>query len=230
MERSGDLVEGERWSQRPTHKHNIRRMVVTTVRCERFASCTFIFFGYEDLKTGFFIENLVSLGVLFDPLRCHFYMDQQIIHVHMRSQRAREETFYQQPWPHLDFTTLHPKRLAAAGFFFDPASDGKDKCICFACGLQLVNWDPNDNPFGEHLKHAETSPEAEKCVYVQLLRQLNPVLLGLPATRRATIEEDGLMELEDSRDPASVLPLKQQYNQKRDFMKALLVSTLLQGK
>ena len=158
-------------------------------------------------------------------------MDQQIAHQHMRSQRAREETFYQQPWPHMDFSTLHPKRLAAAGFFFDPAQDGKDKCICFACGLQLVNWDPNDNPFGEHLKHAETSQEAEKCVYVKLLRQYNPVLLGLSPTRRATMEEDGLMELEDdSRDTATTLHLKEQYNQKRDFMKALLVSTLLQSK
>jgi len=46
-----------------------------------------------------------------------------------------------------------PKDLSDAGFFFAEDFEGElDATICYACGLIVVKWDPEDNPWVEHNK------------------------------------------------------------------------------
>lgn len=48
-----------------------------------------------------------------------------------------------------------PKRLAEAGFFYNPSEEEPDNCQCFSCGLQLGGWDETDDPFVEQCKRGE---------------------------------------------------------------------------
>eukprot|EP01063_Lacrimia_lanifica_P031308 TRINITY_DN5130_c0_g1_i2.p1 TRINITY_DN5130_c0_g1~~TRINITY_DN5130_c0_g1_i2.p1 ORF type:complete len:132 (+),score=23.90 TRINITY_DN5130_c0_g1_i2:308-703(+) len=54
----------------------------------------------------------------------------------------------------LPSTSVTPEALAAAGFFFNPTNGSPDRCTCFACGLSLVQWEADDSPILEHVKHA----------------------------------------------------------------------------
>lgn len=46
-----------------------------------------------------------------------------------------------------------PKDLCDAGFFYLEDFEGElDATICFACGLIVVKWEPDDNPWIEHKK------------------------------------------------------------------------------
>lgn len=52
-----------------------------------------------------------------------------------------------------------PQELAEAGFFYNGQSD---LTTCFACGVFLCNWEPNDNVWVEHKKHAKT-----ECIFLK---------------------------------------------------------------
>lgn len=43
--------------------------------------------------------------------------------------------------------------MARAGFFFMPSPKDPDNAVCFLCKKSLADWEPNDNPLEEHLKH-----------------------------------------------------------------------------
>jgi hypothetical protein len=122
----------------------------------------------------------------------------------------------------------YPSKLAEAGFFFEPVSDGKDRCVCFACGLSLVNWNATDNPFTEHLRYAEsTESDHRSCKFVELIRRYNPSLFELEKEAKFSLSDEVLPEIdEDSIDPATALAVKAEYNHRRDFLKTLLVSTM----
>jgi hypothetical protein len=49
-----------------------------------------------------------------------------------------------------------PADLAAAGFFWKPSASSHDNTQCFLCERALDNWEKDDAPLAEHLKH---SPE-----------------------------------------------------------------------
>jgi Inhibitor of Apoptosis domain len=146
----------------------------------------------------------------------------------MGTQKARLDSFDKKDWPHKKVSMLHPLKLSEAGFFYDQAPDGNDRCVCFSCGLSLVNWNPDDNPFQDHLKHIE-GPEANpslKCPYMELLKKHNPLILGIDPHRKLYMAMDGLPELEDPDNPGQSLETKQNFNRRRDFLKTILTSTL----
>ncbi|OMJ83849.1 hypothetical protein SteCoe_15150 [Stentor coeruleus] len=146
----------------------------------------------------------------------------------MATQKARLESFSKKEWPHKKISMLHPLKLAEAGFFFDQAPDGNDRCVCFSCGLSLVNWNTDDNPFQDHLKHIE-GPESNpdlKCVYIELLKKHNPKILGLDPYQKLSMAMDGLPELENPENPEDSLKVKENFNRRRDFLKTILTSTL----
>ena len=147
----------------------------------------------------------------------------------MATQRVRLDSFNKPEWPHKKVSMLHPLKLAEAGFFYDPAPDGPDRCVCFSCGLSLVNWNPEDNPFQDHLKHVE-GPEANpglKCLYMDLLKKHNPAILGIDTHKKLYMAMDGLPEIEDPDRPEHCIEIKENFNRRRDFLKSILTSTLL---
>lgn len=147
----------------------------------------------------------------------------------MATQNARFESFDKQEWPHKKISMLHPLKLSEAGFFYDPAPDGPDRCVCFSCGLSLVNWNPDDNPFQDHLKHIE-GPDANpglSCIYIELLKKHNPLILGIDTQKKLFMAMDGLPELENMESPEECLEIKENFNRRRDFLKCILTSSLL---
>lgn len=152
-----------------------------------------------------------------------------IAHPEMNSEEKRFKSFNKEDWPHKRTGMLHPRKLAEAGFFFEKAQDGPDRCVCFSCGLSLVNWEANDNPFLDHLKHLESSDavESKQCTYMELLKQHNPSILGLDDCQKMSVNMDGLPEVDDEIEPEESLSVKEYYNQRKDFMKCILLSTLV---
>lgn len=53
--------------------------------------------------------------------------------------------------------------MAEAGFFWK----GIDSVACFLCGKELDGWEPEDDPWSEHKKHAP------QCVFVKFGRPEN---------------------------------------------------------
>jgi len=153
----------------------------------------------------------------------------RLAHANYMAEAVRLSTFSNQAftWPHSG-GMLYPKKLAEAGFFFEPVADGKDRCVCFACGLALVNWNATDNPFMEHLKYADSSEaEHRPCQFVDLIKRYNPVLFELEKDAKFTLSDEGLPEIdEENIDPATSVAVKAEYNSRRDFLKSLLVSTM----
>ena len=59
------------------------------------------------------------------------------------------------PLSHNTHPHLTPQNLAEAGFYHASTqrpSGFPDICRCYLCDVQLGGWDPNDDPFEEHVK------------------------------------------------------------------------------
>lgn len=69
----------------------------------------------------------------------------------MNAEAARRLSFYK--WHRKDCLYATPKALAAAGFFHRPTPANLDRVACFTCTVCLVNWEAQDDPVQEHLKH-----------------------------------------------------------------------------
>ena len=69
----------------------------------------------------------------------------------LQSEHHRLTTFVD--WP--QNSPINPCELAAAGFYY--LGNG-DNVKCYKCGCGLCNWDPNDTPWGEHLKWSPNCP------------------------------------------------------------------------
>jgi hypothetical protein len=52
----------------------------------------------------------------------------------------------------------NPEKLAKSGFVYAPSAQHADRCVCFCCGIALVRWDPNDDPWSEHVTHSKACP------------------------------------------------------------------------
>jgi aromatic aminotransferase len=61
-----------------------------------------------------------------------------------------------------------PDRLAAAGFFYHPATGFLDQCRCFSCGLTLNGWEEGDDPIQEH----SSQDSVVECEYLRGLSRL----------------------------------------------------------
>ncbi|KAI2602238.1 hypothetical protein GGR54DRAFT_531842 [Hypoxylon sp. NC1633] len=78
-----------------------------------------------------------------------------------RRSNAKDKAPEPVAWPHKD---LNPRRLAEAGFFFEPTIDAPDNTVCFLC-LQAVSWEDkldvvsrNDEAMVPEYFHLKLSP------------------------------------------------------------------------
>jgi hypothetical protein len=75
----------------------------------------------------------------------------------MASVEKRIETFKTWPRPEMN---VH--KLAAAGFFYAPIPGCTDRCIFYASGNALFNWDPADDPWAEYKKWYPQCPHVKR--------------------------------------------------------------------
>ena len=83
-------------------------------------------------------------------------IDSEIPKEYMFSEAFRYETFIE--WPHVDYEWAGPGLMALAGFYYHPISRAEDRALCFQCGVSLVSWEPTDEPWSEHERHAPSCP------------------------------------------------------------------------
>ena len=74
----------------------------------------------------------------------------------MTSEAARRETFAS--WPHMNYKWALPAQMAEAGFYHQPNTPESDRAVCFLCNVCLICWEPSDEPWSEHERHAATCP------------------------------------------------------------------------
>ncbi|ORX90114.1 inhibitor of apoptosis repeat-containing protein [Basidiobolus meristosporus CBS 931.73] len=72
---------------------------------------------------------------------------------------ARAATF-QEFWPHENKKgwLCNVKKMAKAGFHYNPTPDSDDTTCCIYCNTTLDGWEPRDSPVKEHRKRAPTCP------------------------------------------------------------------------
>ena len=75
--------------------------------------------------------------------------------------RARLMTF--KNWPFDEGSSCTPQKMAEAGFYCCGSVSEPDLVRCFFCRKELDGWDPEDDPWAEHVGHAKG-----KCGFVNL--------------------------------------------------------------
>ncbi|KAL6267679.1 hypothetical protein P5V15_000754 [Pogonomyrmex californicus] len=70
--------------------------------------------------------------------------------------QSRRKTF--DKWPFNESNKCNADCMAAAGFYVIGNNDEPDLVACFICNKQLDGWEPNDDPWNEHVKHNPTCP------------------------------------------------------------------------
>ncbi|KAK1129789.1 hypothetical protein K0M31_019499 [Melipona bicolor] len=70
---------------------------------------------------------------------------------------GRLKTFEDWPFQSSD-NSCNPEKMAAAGFFTVGGKEEPDLVECFICSKQLDGWDPEDDPWNEHIKHQSNCP------------------------------------------------------------------------
>ena len=63
------------------------------------------------------------------------------------NEQSRLETFQALGWPHPATHKATPAKLAASGFFLVPTNEHPDRTVCYCCGVGLVNWSANSDPW-----------------------------------------------------------------------------------
>ena|SRR3990167_7086745 len=65
--------------------------------------------------------------------------------MHKEDQRYQS---FSQDWPHpLQNFGPTPVKLAKSGFYLSPTVAYKDRVVCFCCGIALVNWQKDHDPW-----------------------------------------------------------------------------------
>lgn len=64
-------------------------------------------------------------------------------------------------WPFDESKACNKAKMAEAGFYFNGNDNEPDIATCFACSKTLDGWEPQDNPWNEHIKHAP------QCIFVK---------------------------------------------------------------
>lgn len=70
-------------------------------------------------------------------------------------------------------------QMAEAGFYWKGNEVDVDSAACFLCGKVLDGWEPNDDPWSEHRKHAP------QCAFVKLGRPERQITVRLAENQSA---------------------------------------------
>ncbi|XP_071022105.1 baculoviral IAP repeat-containing protein 5b [Oncorhynchus clarkii lewisi] len=57
-------------------------------------------------------------------------------------------------WPFREECQCTPEMMATAGFVHCPSVNEPDVACCFFCLRELEGWEPEDNPWSEHIKRS----------------------------------------------------------------------------
>ena len=79
----------------------------------------------------------------------------------MISTAARLATF--KMWPFTEDCSCTPEKMAAAGFYCCGGENEPDLVRCYFCRKELDGWEPEDDPWKEHVSHAKG-----RCAFVKL--------------------------------------------------------------
>ncbi|KAL4646154.1 baculoviral IAP repeat-containing protein 5.1-like [Arapaima gigas] len=72
--------------------------------------------------------------------------------VEMYSYEKRLQTFAE--WPFREDCLCTPEQMTKAGFVHCPSENEPDVVCCFFCLKELEGWEPEDNPWLEHIKRS----------------------------------------------------------------------------
>ena len=89
----------------------------------------------------------------------------------MLSTAARLATF--KMWPFTEDCSCTPERMAAAGFYCCGGENEPDLVRCYFCRKELDCWEPEDDPWKEHVSHAKG-----KCAFVKLGKKSEDVTVS----------------------------------------------------
>ncbi|XP_037945043.1 baculoviral IAP repeat-containing protein 5-like [Teleopsis dalmanni] len=84
-------------------------------------------------------------------------------------EKHRMDSFKQ--WPFDEEAPCSVSKMAEAGFYWSGSSSDPDTVTCFLCTKSLDGWEPTDDPWKEHAKHAP------QCLFVQYGRKESDLLL-----------------------------------------------------
>ncbi|XP_014847587.1 PREDICTED: baculoviral IAP repeat-containing protein 5.1-A-like [Poecilia mexicana] len=70
----------------------------------------------------------------------------------MYSHDLREQSF--RDWPFREECNCTPEKMAKAGFVHCPSDNEPDVACCFFCLIELEGWEPDDDPWFEHIKRS----------------------------------------------------------------------------
>ncbi|XP_048839877.1 baculoviral IAP repeat-containing protein 5b isoform X2 [Brienomyrus brachyistius] len=70
----------------------------------------------------------------------------------MYSYEKRLQTFAD--WPFREDCLCTPEQMAKAGFVHCPSENEPDVVSCFFCLKELEGWEPQDDPWSEHVRRA----------------------------------------------------------------------------
>eukprot|EP00730_Choanoeca_flexa_P012273 TRINITY_DN3844_c0_g1_i1.p1 TRINITY_DN3844_c0_g1~~TRINITY_DN3844_c0_g1_i1.p1 ORF type:complete len:343 (+),score=97.66 TRINITY_DN3844_c0_g1_i1:117-1145(+) len=66
-------------------------------------------------------------------------------------------------WPQDQFKASI-EDFVAAGFYHAPSEDALESVVCFHCKKSLAGWEPDDDPFEEHLSHSKRCTFIKKAI------------------------------------------------------------------
>lgn len=93
-------------------------------------------------------------STLYQDKKDRVYLD--VKHPIYMNCENRFKTF--QEWP--SFLNPSAKDLSYAGFVYTGRGD---VVYCFCCGVQLKNWEPTDQAWGEHFRYSPTCSYLKMC-------------------------------------------------------------------
>ncbi|KAM4609953.1 baculoviral IAP repeat-containing protein 5b [Polymixia lowei] len=70
----------------------------------------------------------------------------------MYNHDLREQSFAD--WPFREDCKCTPEKMADAGFVHCPSENEPDVACCFFCLIELEGWEPDDDPWHEHIKRS----------------------------------------------------------------------------
>ncbi|ETS64606.1 chromosome segregation protein [Moesziomyces aphidis] len=97
------------------------------------------------------IHNSLSLAAFDDAAKMWFWQSPELLPTSSEMIQARKETFGSR-WPYDGKKGWKPtsKKLAEAGFLFNPTEEEPDNAKCIYCDRSLGGWEKSDDPVHEH--------------------------------------------------------------------------------
>ncbi|XP_077980472.1 baculoviral IAP repeat-containing protein 5-like [Glandiceps talaboti] len=127
----------------------------------------------------------------------------------MNSEASRLATF--NDWPFDENCTCTPDKMAAAGFYHCPTEQEPDLVKCFVCFKELDGWEPNDDPWQEHLSHSG------HCSFLSLKKKGDEMTLSEFLKLESQRQQNKLMKITE----AKIKEFKEQSKAVREQMELL---------